>query len=70
MLLLVSAFLAGVALVIVVEVFIVYRWFRSLPNEEPKLFPVHKPVTNPKVYIRFMYEILGVSLCIYEEMIH
>ncbi|XP_057313553.1 PDZ domain-containing protein 8-like isoform X1 [Hydractinia symbiolongicarpus] len=48
MLLLVSAFLAGVALVIVVEVFIVYRWFRSLPNEEPKLFPVHKPVTNPK----------------------
>lgn len=51
MLMLISAFLAGAAFVILVELVIIYRWYRGLPTEEPKLTPVQKPVTNPKVSI-------------------
>ena len=51
MLMLISAFLAGVAFVVLVELIIIYRWYRGLPTEEPKLTPVQKPVTNPKVLI-------------------
>ena len=49
MLVVISAFLAGAAVVIVIELFFIYRWFQAQPHEEPKLFvPSYIPVTNPQ----------------------
>ena len=53
MLALLTAFLGGVTLVLIVEIFIVYRWFRAQPNEDPKLITKQKPVSNPKVILGY-----------------
>jgi len=47
--LLLGAFVSGVIFVFLVEIAVVYKWFKNQPNEELKELPSYKPVKNPEV---------------------
>ena len=46
---LISGFIAGVVLVIALDLFAIWYWLRLKPVEDPKLVPEHVKVKNPKV---------------------
>ncbi|XP_047126500.1 PDZ domain-containing protein 8 isoform X1 [Hydra vulgaris] len=53
MLVLLAGFLGGIAFILIVEIFVVYKWFQVQPNKDPKLVPQQKPVSNPRSIAEF-----------------